>query len=410
MIRRRKRTDWRKVFSVSVFVLIAAVLALPFMLPLKPWFPNLESQLSVALGEPVKFEGLRAGLLPRPYLEARAVSIGKDRALRAERARLYPDLVSLTEPTVFVKLTQLDDVVVDRSAIQRFFAERTAGEGGLQIVRFGHVHATHVKLDLLAGKFGEFEADADVDHNNRVTNFALVSLDGRMRFEAVPASGALLLTFSAQDWKPPVGPQIAFERLYAQGALSNGKLAASEFTAGLYGGDVRGGLELTWGNTWAISGRAQISRLDLQPMLQAVQSQLPVRGTLEGEMHFGLESRDPEQLADALKLDGRFKLTNGVLDQFDFASVIQGAGSNGVRGGQTKFDQFTGNLQIGNGYRFTNLHLSSGKMTVAGNMSIAPSGQIGGTMNVELKGSAITLGSTVQTGGTLNDPVILPGN
>src|SRR5208337_92111 len=106
--------------------------------------------------------------------------------------------------------------------------EPNAREGGLQRIRLGHVHASHVKLDLLAGKFGEFEAEADLNRDNRLTNFALTSADGRTKFDAVPASGALLLTFSAQDWKPPVGPAIAFDRIYAQGALSDGKLAVSE--------------------------------------------------------------------------------------------------------------------------------------------------------------------------------------
>jgi hypothetical protein len=395
--------------------LLALALALPFLLPLKPWFPDLETQLSDALGEQVRFDGLRAGLLPRPYLEAKGVRIGDDRALRATRARLYPDLMSLSAPTVFIRLTELDEVMVDRSAIRRFFSERDATKGGVQSIRLGHVHASHVKLDLLAGNFGEFEAEADLNRENRLTNFELTSADGRLKFDAVPASGALLLTFSAQDWKPPVGPPISFDRLYAQGALSDGKLAVSEFTAGLYRGDVRGGLELTWGKTWAIAGRAQISRLDLHPLLEVLQSPLPVVGTLDSELHFALEAADPAQLSDSMKLDGKFNLANGVLRDVDFPSVIQGAGSAGVRGGQTRFEQFTGNMQVGNGYRFTNMRLTSGKnvhgseLTVVGNVSVTAAGQVGGAMSVELKGTTTTLGSTVQTGGTLTDPVLLPG-
>jgi uncharacterized protein involved in outer membrane biogenesis len=270
------------------------------------------------------------------------------------------------------------------------------------------VRASHLKLDALAGKFGEFDGEADLNRDNRITNFGLTSSDGRVKFEAVPASRALLLTFSAQDWKPPIGPAVTFERLYAQGALSDGKLAVSEFTAGLYGGDVRGGLELTWGSAWGVSGRAQLSRLNLDPMLQALQSPLRVKGTMDGEMHFALEAQDPAQLADSLKIDGKFKLANGVLSDFDFSRVIQGVGNEGMRGGQTRFDQFTGNMQIGNGYRFSNLRLASGKLTVTGNMNVAANGQMSGAMSVELKGTASTLGSTVQTGGTLTDPVLLP--
>lgn len=397
-----------------VAAFLGLAIALPFLVPLKPLFPGLESQLSIALGEPVRFEGLRAGLLPHPYLEARAVSVGDDRALRATRARLYPELLSLFEATTFIKLTELDEVTLDRNAIQRFFGEGNSREGGLQRIRLGHVRASHVRLEVLAGKLGEFDAEADLNRDNRLINFALTSSEGKMKFEAVPASRALLLTFSAQDWKPPAGPAIAFDRVYAQGALSEGKLAISEFTAGLYHGNVRGGLELTWGDAWVISGRVQMSRVDLAPLLQALQSPLPVRGSLDSELHFALGAAKPEQLAESLKLDGRFKVGDGVLTGFDFPSVIQGASSQGVRGGQTRFEQFSGNLQSGSGYRFTNLHLASGKnargseLNVGGNIAVDGNGRITGAMNVELKGASTALGSTVQTAGTLDDPVLLP--
>jgi uncharacterized protein involved in outer membrane biogenesis len=390
-------------------VLVLVALVLPFVVPLKRWFPELESQLSAALGAPVKYDGLRAGLSPRPYLEAQNVVIGEDRALHAARARLYPDLLSLSEPTVFIKLTELDDVLVERQAMQRFFAERGVSDNAAPRLRLGHVHASHLKLDLLAGKFGEFDAEADVGRDNRLVDFALTSADNHVKFDAVPASGALLLTFTAQEWKPPVGPGIAFDRIYAQGALSEGKLAVSEFTAGLYGGDIRGGFQLTWGNSWVVSGRALLSRLDAYPMLQAMQSPLRIHGMMDGEMHFATDATDATQLADLIKLDGKFKLSNGVVDDLDFAQVIQGVGSDGVRGGQTRFEQFTGNFQTGGGYRFSNMRLVSTKMTVSGNVNATPTGQLAGGLSVELKGTSGTLGSNVQIGGTFNDPVILPG-
>jgi uncharacterized protein involved in outer membrane biogenesis len=408
-MRRRKPINWKKTGVTAVLVIAALALALPFVVPLKPWFPDLESQLTMALGEQVKFTSLRAGLLPRPYLEAGNVTVGEDNALRAVRARLYPDLLTLSEATIFVRTVDLSDVTVSRDAVQRFFSERKPREGGLQRIRIGHVNAAHVKLDALEGKLGEFDAEADLNRDNLLTNFSLASIDGRLKFDAVPASGALLLTFSGRDWQPPAGPAFAFDRIYAQGALSDGKLAVSEFTAGIYGGDVRGGLELTWGANWNINGRAQVTRMDVHSLLVTLQSQLPVKGTMEGDLRFTAAAKDSALLTDALKLDGKFKISNGVLSNFDFSRVIQGVGSDGARGGQTRFEQFTGNVQTGKGYRFTNLQLVSGKMTVAGSIDVTATNQVSGPMSVELKGAGSTLGSTVQASGTLNDPVMLPG-
>ena len=227
---------------------------------------------------------------------------------------------------------------------------------------------------------------------------------------ALPIStpDGLQLIFSAQDWQPPFGLAIPFERFYARGIVSDGRLAVSEITAGLYGGDARGGLELTWNRGWALSGRVQANRIDVQPMLQVLQSALPVRGTLKTELHFSTTAESPALLADALRLDGNFKLTNGTLNDFDFSRVIQGAGRDGVRGGQTRFEQFTGNVQVGSGYRFTALRLSSGMMSAAGNMDISGNGQISGTVAVSLTGSASSLSATVLASGTLTNPVLLP--
>jgi uncharacterized protein involved in outer membrane biogenesis len=406
-LRRRKRTNWSKVIGLTLTTVFLLALVLPFILPLKPWFPNLEAQLSQALGEPVRIDNLHAGLLPRPYLEATGISIGKDRDVTMARARLYPDLLTLREPTRFIKSTDVDDVTVSRAAVVRFLGEHTR-EGGVQALRFGRIHATHLKLALFDGKIGDLEVDAALGRDNQLINMSLATFDQRTRLELTPTPGGTQVAFSAQDWKPWTGPQLPFDRVSLQATLSEGRLAVSEFTAGIYGGDIRGGLELGWGDAWTLSGRAQLSRMEARSLLQALQMELPVRGTLDTELRFNATAPAPAALLDGMKFEGKFKLSNGVLSDFDFSRVIQGAGRDGMRGGQTRFELLTGNIQTGGGYRFTGLRLSSGMLSVAGNMAVAPGGQLSGVMNVELRATAALLGSTVVTGGSLQEPVLLP--
>jgi hypothetical protein len=408
VVRRRKRTNWSKVVGLTLTALFLLALVVPFILPLKPWFPNLESQLSAALGEEVHFDNLHAGLLPRPYLEATGVTVTRERDVKIGRARIYPDLLTLREPTRFFKLIEVDNVIVSRNAIVRFFGEHKH-DGGLQQVRLGRIHGTRIKFAVIEGKLGDFELDADMSRENLLTTMLLASTDGRLRLEITPVTGGTQLSAFAQDWKSYIGPTIPFERISALGILSPGRLSVSEFTAGVYGGDIRGGLELAWSDAaWNLLGRAQVSRLDVNPLLQALQMEFPVRGMLDAQLHFTAVAPAPAQLLDAMKFEGKFKLANGVLSDFDFSRVIQGAGRDGMRGGQTRFDQLTGTIQTGNGYRFSGLHLSSGMLGVSGNMAVAPNSALSGTMNVELRASAGILGSSVSTVGTLQEPVLMP--
>ena len=406
-MRRRKPTNWAKVITLGGLALLVIALALPFVVQLKPWLPELEEQLSQAIGEPVAFNGARAGLSPRPFLELSGVSLGPDKDVQATSARLYPDLRSLFEPTKHIVEIEVSGAVVRRSAVLRFMGVR-ARAGGLQRIRLGRIRAPRAGLDVLEGKFGEVDMDAMLNRENQLVSLVLEAADGKSKLEVAPAAEGLQLTFSAQRWQAPIGPAIPLERFFAQGTLSEGKLALSELTAGGFGGDARGGLELTWNRGWNLSGRVHASRVDLQPALRALKSPLPVRGSLEGDLRFSATAETPDALASALKLEGTFTVSNGVLNDFDFPRVIRGAPRDGVRGGQTQFEQLAGSVQIGNGYRFTGLKLSSGLMSASGNISIAERGELSGTMSVELKGTASTLGSTVITSGTLRDPVLLP--
>jgi len=173
---------------------------------------------------------------------------------------------------------------------------------------------------------------------------------------------------------------------------------------------VRGGLELGWRDGATLSGRLQTARIDLLPLLQALRSPLRARGMLDAETRFASTAATADRLIDAVKLDAKFRLAGGTVNGIDLARVIQGAPREGVRGGQTRFEQLVGNLQSGGGaYRFTALRLTSGLMSATGNLAAAEDGQLSGTINLELKSSAGALGSTVLAGGTLNEPVLLPG-
>jgi uncharacterized protein involved in outer membrane biogenesis len=407
-MRRAKRTNWKGIAWLVFAALAALAIALPFVVPLKSWFPQLELQLSQALGEPVEFDNLRAGLSPRLYLEAGGVVIGRERDVSAVRLRLYPELLTLSEPTRNLQSIELDEVTLGRAAIARFFTGR-AVEGGVQRIRLGRLRANRVKLDLLDGKLGDVDIEATFGRENEVTNLIVDAKDRKFKLELAPGPDAMQITFSALDWQPPILPSIPFERIHAQGQLIGTKLSISEFTAGAYGGDLRGGFEISWGDSCALAGRLQATRVDLLRLLRALQSPLPVRGTLEAELRFVSAANAAAQLLETMKLDGKFKLANGTLNDFDFPRVIQGAPRDGVRGGQTRFEQLVGNLQTGGGaYRFTGLRLTSGLMSAVGNIAVAENGQVSGAMSLELKGSAGVLGSTVLTGGTLKDPVLLP--
>jgi hypothetical protein len=124
---------------------------------------------------------------------------------------------------------------------------------------------------------------------------------------------------------------------------------------------------------------------------------------------FRAQAAKPAALAEALQAEVAFKVENGVLNGFDLASAAKSLLKGGTPGGQTRFDQLTGNVNLaGRAVRLRNLKVASGVLDARGNVDISPARQLGGRVEVDLKGTGGLVSVPLAVSGTVADPMLMP--
>src|SRR4051812_44503942 len=83
----------RTLFSVAVAVALAV--AVPFLVPITPFIPELTHFASQKLGQPVTMEDLRLHLLPTPRIVGHRITVGRKGQLMIGELEIEPDLLSL---------------------------------------------------------------------------------------------------------------------------------------------------------------------------------------------------------------------------------------------------------------------------------------------------------------------------
>ncbi len=102
-----------------------------------------------------------------------------------------------------------------------------------------------------------------------------------------------------------------------------------------------------------------------------------------------------------------FNIQHGTLYRIDLAKAARSLSREGVRGGDTRFDDLSGKLDLGgNEYRFADLKVTSGLQNGSGNVNVAADKTVTGNINVALRGSVGLLNAPLEVVGTIDDPVV----
>lgn len=83
--------------------------------------------------------------------------------------------------------------------------------------------------------------------------------------------------------------------------------------------------------------------------------------------------------------------------------------SDGEKGGETQFDEFSGTLHTaGKQIDLKNFKVVSGLLAGNGAVKVSPAKQLDGKVEVELKKGVALVSVPLQVSGTLDHPVVLP--
>lgn len=399
---------WTKRLFI-ILVVFLAVIGLPFLIPLNTYIPEIEKQAEEKLHEPVRIGSLRLSLVPLPHVALHGITIGAQQEVRVDSIMVSPKLSSLFSSVKILRDIELDKVSIRTDMLGRMPAWFKS-DGGPQAVRIEKVGLNHVTLESPGMALPLFSVAVNMNSDGGLKNALLASDDGKLKLDATPISGSDFdLKLNAQQWRLPVGPAFQFDELKIAGVVDSEALRLKDIDGKLYGGTLKGAVELNWKSGWRLSGDLKGQRVAVESLLPLFNSKARVSGRLNAKARFAMNGRTASRLADSPNVDGNFSIHNGVLHGFDLARAAQPIKTKEVRGGQTEFDEFSGIFSIaGKSIRLRKLNISSGVLNANGDVDISPSKQLGGKVYVEVKQGVSLVSVPLKVSGTLQDPVMFP--
>jgi len=395
------------VLGVAAGFLAMAALA-PWLIPTSAWRTPVEEAASKALGAPVRIGDISVFLLPVPHFTARDVEVGKA-ALRLQSAAIYPQLSSLFTAPRHLRRVELGKLEIAPAGIELLQKLADTPASGPPAVTVGQVRARGLAITLASGTLPDLDAQVEMGADSLPRTLTLATTDGKARLKALPEGAAWNLDFAATDWQLPLGPPLKFALLKVGGRVEGAKLLLPAIDAQLYGGQVKGNAEVDWQKGLRIAGQAAASGLDIAPLLQALKVKAALSGRLDAHGPFKAQAARPAGLADAFNADVAFKVNDGVLHGFDLAGAAKRLIGSGAAGGQTRFDQLTGNLQVaGPALRLRNVKVVSGVLDAKANIDVSAAKRLSGRVEVDLKGSGGLIGMPLALSGTVAEPMLLP--
>jgi uncharacterized protein involved in outer membrane biogenesis len=403
---------WFKRLILAFAVLIALLAAVPLLVSLDDYRPQLEKMVSEKLKEPVSFKKLRLVGLPLPHVSVEGIEVGKASDLTIGEVSVTPDLLSLLTSTKVIRSIDIEGLVITQRALDmmpEWAKPDPKAEPATFKVLVQAISLKNTTLKLQRTSFGPFDALVTIDANGTPKRADITARDGKFKAALTPAGDKFNVEVNARDWRLPAGPPILFESLQVTGVATPNDVDFSNIQAKLYGGSITGKMALAWQKGLQLKGNFAVSDVELRDLVPLFTPKSRLSGRLTAKPVFSANAPKPEQLANVMKLETPFDIRNGVLQGVD----IQEAAVNPSRrggGGETRFDTLSGHFAQDRGtQRVTGLKVASGSLSADGNLTIAPDKSLSGRVNarVNVVGQA-GVSVPLNISGMLGSPMALP--
>lgn len=399
---------WLKRVLIILGVLLAAAVAVPFFIPLSAYIPEIEKLASEKLHEPVTIKSLHLWLLPTPHVALGGIAVGKGKDINIGKVSVSPDLGSLFEPVKVLRRVDIVDVTLRQGALAVIPAAVQPGASSPQAVRVEQVRLRNLRLELKKQTLGPFNAEADIRPDNNLETAAITTPDGKLKITVKPEKDNYLLNVTAKKWQPPISQPVLIDELDAHGKATQHDLSVPQINAKLYGGSVNAKMQVSWRSDWKGNGEFHIKAVEIEPLVKLF-TKTSLSGKLTADGQFSGNGKTAEQLIDNPTLNMAFSIANGVINNVDLVQAAKFIPTKGSGGGQTHFDELSGNVQLADKhYRLRNIKVTSGVLSADGNVDIAPNQDLSGTVKVKVKSGTNLLSVPLAVSGTVNDPLLRP--
>lgn len=390
--------------------LFGVLLAVPFLIPMGTYLPQIERMASEKIGVPVTIKSLHIAVLPSPRATVGGIVIGKDTDIQIDEAAAVLDIGSLFSPVKVVSSLKVHQPMVKKSAIALLstLAKQGSQSPGPSPVAIRHIDVRDAKLEWDSQKLPMLNAKVELE-DGKLKQAEIISTDDKLKANVVPKGEGLDITLDAKQWVPPVGPPLLLDSLTMDATLVGSHLNLSKIDVRLYGGIVSGNAVLDWMRSWKTSGKIKVAGLEVDKPAKMLSKTIQVSGKMSGSGSFAASAATPAELADRLQADFKFNVEHGILHGMDLAKAASLFVKQGQSGGETEFDELSGVLHVsGKQYDLHDLQIVSGLLAANGGVRISPTKQLNGQVDVELKKGLALVTVPLQVSGTADAPVVMP--
>ncbi|HEX5362902.1 MAG TPA: AsmA-like C-terminal region-containing protein [Gallionella sp.] len=310
-------------------------------------------------------------------------------------------------------ILQLDGVFTGQGIIAQQFSVSSrgmhvAGSGNLNFSNGWKIHASvnqaEIQLDQLMALLGKPVGLSGVlSGKGKLDGKAS---DWKLLAEELSFVGDLHAVNVKARIAESFGQPLAFDQIQSHVVLGPRQMEMSGLTAVLYGGVLTGGMSIKHDNEM-LNGQVSVHEINMSPLVKALTNEVLFSGKLDSEAKFSMSLDRLDRFPENLMLTGNFHLRDGVLSKVDLVQAVSSQSKAEAKGGVTKFDDLTGTINVNaSGYHFRAIKISSGSLKADGRVDVAPTLQLNGVLDVDVKGTAGLVSMPVVVSGTLNDPVV----
>lgn len=409
------RRGRRKVLTPQrVIVSIAAVFSFIFLgilfFPYSYFHPEIEAALSEAFGQPVNIGEVSARFSPAPTLVFSKVSVGQGTGITVDEVAAYPGPAFL-----FANRRSFGRVFISGANVPMeqlgVFVSTLGAASKASAFSVSDVTFSRTTLRLRDIVFQNYSGAAELFSNGQLKRLALKSLDGTLKISVDTDAGVTGVMIEGSDWKSGEKSPYVFDSLSIVGELSGSRFIARKVDGRIFNGILQGQFEFDWTSGMSVDGDVSIDYMTSELLAKAMGSgSLTLDGQISARVRFASGGPTWATLVSKIPLEGSFIARKGGVNGMDIVEAVRRTSQLAMRGGTTKFDELTGDFRWDAGVlQLNNLSLDSGMLQATGFAGVLNNGQVTGTLNVLLKGSATTVRVPVTLTGTLVDPQLFGG-
>ncbi|HHH36615.1 MAG TPA: hypothetical protein ENK48_07285 [Gammaproteobacteria bacterium] len=301
----------------GTLVLVLALLAIPFLVPMDRYKPGLEAALSRLMKQQIMIGELSLEILPEAGLKAEGISAWSKEAGRGEAFIKIMHLEFDLPRLLFEGIPTIRHIKVEGLATNQRFLETITkefyrhGPGDTPFMRLERISGRGMTIRLDNGRMlGPYWLDATLTTAYAIHRARLGRMDRKAKVKMTRVAKGYQVRLVATDWTPPLRTPLHFETLDARGLLDEQGLRLKMIESRAYGGQLRGSAVVDWQEGWQISAQTTITSLRMAPVI-ALFGGKGFQGDFSGDLNIHLSAQHPDQLLRDPVVQGTFTIDDG---------------------------------------------------------------------------------------------------